>query len=81
MIRTLLTLLLGDVNAPKHDLRKTPTREDRMKSLNAFFERNFYVFAGLAIIFLLIVFVAVCFIFVGSCTDSGVTYNQMGRII
>ena len=85
MIRSLLTLLitllLGDVNAPKHDLRKTPNKQDRMKALNAFFERNFYIIAGLTIVFLLIMFVAVCFLLVGSCTDSGLTYNQMGRII
>lgn len=80
-IKILLSLLFGEVNAPKTDLRKRQTREDRLRGLNCFFERNFYTLTGLAIIFLLIIFVAVCFLLVGSCTDSGVTYNQMRGVI
>ena len=78
LLTLLLTLLLGDANAPKHDLHKRPTREDRFKA-NSFFKRDIYIMAGIAI--LMIVFVVVCFLIVGSCTDSGAVYNQMGRVI
>ena len=78
----LINLLFGTMNVPKHDLRKKPTRNDNMRKLNRFIERNFYIICVLAIIFLLIMFVVVCYAIVGvSATESGVTYNTMERII
>jgi ABC-type multidrug transport system permease subunit len=81
--KSLLILLFGTSrNVPKHDLRKKPTSDDAIKSLNEFLQRNFYIICVLAIIFLLIVFVIVCYAIVGvSATESGVTYNAMDRII
>ena len=83
MIRSLLILLFGtSKNVPKHDLRKKPTSDDAIKSLNEFLQRNFYIICVLAIIFLLIVFVIVCYALVGvSATDSGTMYNSMEKII
>ena len=83
MIRSLLILLFGtSKNVPKHDLRKKPTSEDAIIELTHFLQRNFYIICVLAIIFLLIVFVIVCYALVGvSATDSGTMYNSMERII
>lgn len=75
----LINLLFGTMNVPKHDLRKKPTFKE---SFYSFLERNFVLFAYLAVIFLLIMFVVVCYAIVGiSATESGVTYNAMERII
>ena len=83
MIRSLLILLFGtSKNVPKHDLRKKPTSDDAMKSLNEFLQRNFYIICVLAIIFLLIVFCTVCYMLVGvSAVESGTVYNHMEAII
>ena len=78
----LINLLFGTMNVPKHDLRKKPTRNDNMRKLNRFIERNFYIICVLAIIFLLIMFVVVCYSIVGvSAVESGVPYNHIGDII
>ena len=80
--KSLLILLFGNKNVPKHDLRKKPTSDDAIKSLNNFVERNFYIICLLAIIFLLIVFVIVCYAIVGvSATESGIQYNQFHNIV
>lgn len=83
MIRSLLILLFGtSKNVPKHDLRKKPTSDDAIKSLNEFLQRNFYIICVLAIIFLLIVFCTVCYMLVGvSAVESGTVYNHIGDVI
>ena len=81
--KSLLILLFGTSrNVPKHDLRKKPTSDDAIKSLNEFLQRNFYIICVLAIIFLLIVFCTVCYMLVGvSAVESGTVYNHMEAII
>jgi uncharacterized membrane protein len=75
----LINLLIGTANVPKHDLRKRPTFKEAFYS---FLERNFVLFAYLAVIFLLIMFVVVCYAIVGvSAVESGVPYNHIGDII
>jgi hypothetical protein len=83
MRQSLLILLFGtSKNVPKHDLRKKPTSDDAIKSLNEFLQRNFYIICVLAILFLLIVFVICCYMVVGvSAVDSGITYNHIGDMI
>jgi predicted RND superfamily exporter protein len=83
MRQSLLILLFGtSKNVPKHDLRKKPTSDDAIKSLNEFLQRNFYIICVLAIIFLLIVFCTVCYMLVGvSAVESGTVYNHMEAII
>ena len=80
----ILNILLGveTTTTPKHDLRKKPTREDHMRTLNCFFQRYFYIFCIIAIIFLLIVFVICCYMIIGmSAVDSGTLYNHWEAII
>ena len=73
---------MGNKVTPKHDLRKKPTSDDARKSLNEFFQRNFYIICVASIIFLLIVFVIVCYAFVGvSAVESGTVYNHIGDVI
>lgn len=78
----LFTFLIGNSNSSKDVLTRKPTREDYIRNLNCWIERNFYIIALAAIIILLILFILVCFAIVGvSATDSGVTYNHMNTII
>ncbi len=83
LLQTLLILLFGTKeNVPKHDLRKTPTKNDYNKILNCWIQRNFYILALITIIICLIGFVIVCFMIVGvSATESGTLYNHMGGMI
>ena len=82
ILRLLQVLILGNKNIPKHDLRKRKTSDDAMKSLNMFLQKNFYIICVLAILFLLIVFVIVCYLLVGvSAVESGAVYNNMEAII
>ena len=82
MLSLLSILLNGTDNVPKHDLRKKPTSDDAIKSLNDFLQRNFYIICVASIIFLLIVFVIVCYMVVGvSAVESGTVYNNMEAII
>jgi len=75
-LRLLQVLILGNRNVPKHDLRKKPTSDDAIKSLNEFLQRNFYIICVASIIFLLIVFVIVCYALVGvSAVESGAMRN------
>jgi len=63
-------------------LQKKPTREDYQKEINYWVTRNFGIIAIVTVIFLLIVFVIVCFAIVGvSATDSGVVYNHFNEVI
>jgi len=81
-LRLLQVLILGNRNVPKHDLRKRKTTSDAMKSLNSFIERNFYIICLASILFLLIMFVIVCYAIVGvSATESGIQYNQFNNIV
>lgn len=80
-ITTLINLLVGTPTA-KTDLRKKPTKEDRIRTLNCWVQRNFYIIALATMIILLVVFIFVCFAIVGvSATESGVQYNQFNNII
>lgn len=66
MFLDLLFMLLGFVdNVPKHDLhpRKTPFKFNDATII-------FILFVGSCIFFMLL------FVFVGSCTESGVFYNS-----
>ena len=75
-LRLLQVLILGNRNVPKHDLRKRKTTSDAMKSLNSFIERNFPIICLASILFLLIVFVIVCYALVGvSAVESGAMRN------
>ena len=81
-LRLLQVLILGNKNVPKHDLRKRKTTSDAMKSLNSFIERNFYIICLASILFLLIMFVIVCYAIVGvSAVESGTVYNHIGDVI
>ena len=76
-----LTLLLSMVFSNKSLYRK-PTMEDFKKEINLWVTRNFGIIAIVSIIFLLIVFLWVCFALVGvSATDSGVQYNHFHEVI
>ena len=82
ILRLLQVLLFGTQPVPKHDLRKRPTSDDAMKSLNEFLQRNFYIICVASIIFLLIVFVIICYLLVGvSAVESGAVYNNLEAII
>jgi hypothetical protein len=68
----LINLLLGNPTTSKVRLAKKPTREDHIRSLNCWIERNFYLIVLACMIFLLIAFVLVCFAIVGvSSVESG----------
>ena len=59
-------------------LSKKPTKEDYIRNLNLWCQRNFYIICISAIVFLLIIFVAVCFAVVGvSATESGGYYYHL----
>ena len=82
-LKSIFILLFGTSrNVPKHDLRKKPTSDDAIMSLNMFLQKNFYIICVLAIIFLIIVFVIICYMLVGvSAVESGAVYNHMEAII
>jgi uncharacterized membrane protein len=78
----LINLILGNPTTSKVRLAKKPTRDDHIRSLNCWIERNFYLIVLACMIFLLIAFVLVCFAIVGvSAVESGVPYNHIGDII
>ena len=82
ILRLLQVLLFGTQPVPKHDLRKRKTSDDAIMSLNMFLQKNFYIICVLAILFLLIVFVIVCYALVGvSAVESGTIYNHIGDVI
>ncbi len=63
-------------------LHKKPTREDYMRDINCWIQRNFYILCAIAIMILLVVFVVACFTIVGaSATESGVQYNHFQDVI
>lgn len=69
-------LLVGNSNNPVNDLRRKPTREDYLRTLNCWVERNFYIICLAAILFLLLIFCILCFLIVGvSATESGAMRN------
>ena len=82
-ITTLINFILfAGTPTAKHDLRKKPTREDHLRDFNCWIERNFYIIALAAIVFLLITFVIVCFAVVGvSAVESGNYYNHFAEVI
>ena len=78
----LWVLLVGTPNQPKHDLRKQPKKEDINRKINLWIERNFGLIALATIVFLLILFVLMCFWLVGvSAVESGIQYNHFEEVI
>ena len=81
LILSLWILLVG-IPTPKNSLHKKPTKKDLLEGINCWVERNFYIIALAAIVFLLIVFVITCFLVVGfSATESGLLYNHFQEVI
>ena len=59
-------------------LHKQATREDYLRTLNCWIQRNFYILALASIIFLLIMFVIVCYLICGvSAVESGTYYRGL----
>ena len=81
LITTLYNLTTETPRA-KNTLHKKPTREDYLKKFNCWIQRNFYIICLAAIVFLLIIFVIVCYMLVGvSATESGTYYNGLKGVI
>ena len=79
---SLLWVLLAGTPTVKNDLRKQPTRDDAIRNLNFWIQKNFYIIALAAIAICLIIFVIVCWLIVGvSAVESGTVYNHMNSII
>ena len=82
IIQILIISLFGAGKGPTHDLRKKPTKEDHMRTLNCFIQRYFYIFVAIFIMLLFITFVCVCFASVGaSGVESGNYYNHIQEVI
>ena len=87
IVTTFLKLLLSNLivetpTAAKNDLRKKPTKEDRIKNVNCWIQRNFPIIALAAIVFLLIFFVGFCFVLYGvSTVESGNYYYHLKEVI
>lgn len=82
ILSLLWVLLVGTPSNGKARLTKKPTKEDYTLRINCWIERNSYIICVLAIVFLLIGFVFVCFALVGvSAVESGVQYNHFGDVI
>ena len=80
IIQMLIVLLIG--NGPVNDLRKKPTREDHLKTWNCIFQKYFYLWIGLFMAGVFIVFVAVCIVSVGaSRVESGAYYYHLDKMI
>ena len=79
----ILSLIFAGKNSPEPvRLNKPKSKITLTEWINSFVERNFYLIILLTILVLLTVFVICCFAIVGmSATDSGLTYNQMTRVI
>lgn len=81
-ILSLLWVLLAGTPQPKYDLRKPTTKEDHLRTLKCWAQRNFYLIALAAILILLIAFVLFMFWICGvSAVESGNYYNHMGGVI
>ena len=82
LIQMLIIMLVGTKTVPVHDLRKKPTREDRLKALNCTLKKYSYIFLGLFFLGLFIIVLVVAIISIGpSAVDSGLVYNHMDKII
>lgn len=83
LIQMLIIMLVGTKTVkPVHDLRKKPTREDRLKALNCTLKKYSYIFLGLFFLGLFIIVLIVAIISIGpSAVDSGLVYNHMDKII
>ena len=81
-IQMLIVLLVGTkTNQPIHDLRKKPTREDHLIKLNGIYQKYFYLFVGLFLLAIFIVFLVACFTFVGASVESGNYYYHLQEVI
>jgi hypothetical protein len=84
MLLNLLQVLINgtETNVPKASLHKQEEAEDILQKLNEIIARNFYVISLAIIVLCFLLFVFCCFAIVGmSGTESGLTYNQLQRII
>lgn len=83
----LWVLLVGTPTPEKSTIlnRKISNREKRIYMkirFSLWIERNFYIIALAAIVFLLVFFVLFCFWIVGvSALESGNVYNHIGDVI
>ncbi len=57
-ILSLIYLIFGTNNAPVHDLRKKPTKEDNLRSFNCWVQRNFYILCFIVLLACVVVLVA-----------------------
>lgn len=83
LIQTLIILLVGARTVqPVHDLRKKPTKEDHLRTINCTLKRYSYIFIALFLLAVLIIFFWACFSFVGaSGVESGNYYNHISDVI
>ena len=77
LITSTLSLLLGETDtAPKNSLKRKPTREDQMKSLNSWIGKYFYIICLAILIAVFVTFILTCFYACGlSATESGMMRN------
>ena len=52
-----------------------------MNAFEAWLNRHAFLFIIIGMCILIALLVTLCFVLIGSCTDSGTVYNQMSRII
>ena len=77
-----LSVLLFGTKGPVYDLRKKPTKEDHIRNINCWIQRNFGIIAFATIIVLLAIFVIVCYMVVGvSAVESGTYHNHFMDVI
>lgn len=82
LLQALFVSLFGINNRPVHDLRKKPTREDHLRTLNCVLQKYSYIFIAIFLIAIFIVFTWACFTFVGaSGVESGNYYNHLSDVI
>lgn len=83
IIQMLIILLVGtkSANQPVHDLRKKPTKEDYLKTLDCTLQRYRWIFLALFFLVILITFMWVCFAVVGASVESGNYYYHLQRVV
>lgn len=80
-IISILWILLVGTPQPKNSLHKKRTLEDLQRTTSIWIQRNFYIIALAAIIFLVFFFVAFCFWICGvSAVESGTVYRMENLI-
>jgi len=82
-IQMLIVLLVGARTVqPVHDLRKKPTREDHIRTIDCFVKRYYGFCIAVFLLAMFIVLVVVAVLSIGpSAVDSGLVYNHMDKIV